>query len=164
MRHHCHARTFLFFPCGQLGPRSPDCWGFKITHNGTVKSVPLPWTTDRLVAETSTRNNIQNSQETNIHVPGEIRTRNPSKQATTCQRFRQCGHRNRLVRTSYYISQALLCASEVCILCPLRTRYTRTVKYINIISQLNDCQGLNLLVLTKTHIYYMQNEVLFQYY
>ena len=43
-----------------------------------------------------------NTHETDIHAPGEIRTRNPSKQAVTYPRFRQRGH-----GTSLFIKYAV---------------------------------------------------------
>ena len=48
--------TFFFF-CGaatQHGPWSPHSWGFWITHNDALRSVGLLWTSDQLIAETST--------------------------------------------------------------------------------------------------------------
>jgi len=66
--------TFLYmillsflFSCGaaaQGGPWPLHSWGFWITHNDASQSVGLLWRSDRLVAETSTR------QQTNIHAPG----------------------------------------------------------------------------------------------
>jgi hypothetical protein len=47
--------------------------------SGTPHSVGLLWTSDRPVAETPDK--TQHSQETDIHVPGGIRTRNSSKRA-----------------------------------------------------------------------------------
>jgi hypothetical protein len=38
--------------------------------------------------------NTQHSQQTDIHVPGGIRTRNPSKRAAADLRLRPRGHRN----------------------------------------------------------------------
>ena len=46
-----------FFFCGaaaQCGPWPPHSWGFEITHNDASQSVGLLWTSDQLVAETST--------------------------------------------------------------------------------------------------------------
>jgi hypothetical protein len=54
--------------------------GFMVTHIwGTTQSVGLLWTRDQLVAETSTWQNTQHSQETDIDAPGGIRTHDPSK-------------------------------------------------------------------------------------
>ena len=47
----------FFFPCGvaaQRGPWPPHFWGFLITHNDAPQSVGLLWTSDQLVAKTST--------------------------------------------------------------------------------------------------------------
>ena len=48
---------FNFFFCGaatQRGPWPHHSWGFLITHNDASQSVGLLWTSDQLVAETST--------------------------------------------------------------------------------------------------------------
>ena len=42
--------------------------------------------------------NTQHSQETDIHAPGEIRIRNPSKRAAADTRLRPSGHWNRLIQ------------------------------------------------------------------
>ena len=62
-------------PSGQEAPLS-RC--FYITHDDAPQSVALLWTSDQLAAETSTS---QHTQQTDIHVPGGIRTRNTSKRA-----------------------------------------------------------------------------------
>jgi len=49
------------------------------SHVGTPHSVGLLWTSDQPDAEISTWKHT--SQETNIHAPGGIRTRSPSKRA-----------------------------------------------------------------------------------
>ena len=59
-----------------------------------TQSVRLPWTSDRYVAKNS--DNTQQSQETNIHAPGEIRTLNPSKRVAVEPRLTQRGYRDRL--------------------------------------------------------------------
>ena len=54
-------RFVLFVFCGaaaQCGPWSPHSWGFLITHNDASQSVGLLWTSDKLVAETSTWQHI----------------------------------------------------------------------------------------------------------
>jgi len=46
-----------FFSCGaaaQRGPWPPHSSGFEITHNDASQSAGLLWTSDQLVAETST--------------------------------------------------------------------------------------------------------------
>jgi len=47
------------------------------SHSDTPDSVELLWTSDQTDVEIS--NKTQQSQETKIHDPGGIRTRNPSK-------------------------------------------------------------------------------------
>jgi len=46
------------------------------------------------LTQRSLYDNTQHSQETNIHAPCEIQTRNPSKQAAADQRLRPHGHRD----------------------------------------------------------------------
>ena len=53
----------------------------------------LLWTSDQPDAETS--DNTHHSQETDMRVPGGIRTRNPGKEAATNPRLRPRGHRDR---------------------------------------------------------------------
>jgi hypothetical protein len=53
-----------------------------ITHNDAPQSAGLNWTSDQLVAETSTW------QHTNIHAPGGIRTHNRSRRAAADLRFK----------------------------------------------------------------------------
>jgi hypothetical protein len=62
-----------------------------ITLRHTPQSVGLLWTRDRPVAENSTWQH-KHSQETNIHAPGGIRTRDPSKHSATDLRLRRRGH------------------------------------------------------------------------
>ena len=62
---------FVF--CGaaaQCWPWPPHSWGFLITHNDASQSVGLHWTSDQLVAETSTWQHI--TQQTNIHAPHPV--------------------------------------------------------------------------------------------
>jgi hypothetical protein len=65
-----------------------------ITLRHTPQSGGLLWTRDRPVAETSTWQHVR-SQETNIHAPCGIRTRNPSKRSATDPRLRPSGHWDR---------------------------------------------------------------------
>jgi hypothetical protein len=53
----------------QRGLWPPHTQGFLITHNDAPQSVGILWTSDQLVAETSTWQHT-----TNIHAPGGIRT------------------------------------------------------------------------------------------
>jgi hypothetical protein len=50
------------------------------------------WTSDQLVAETSTWQHTQHSQQTDIHAPGGIRNCNPSKRAAADLRLIPRGH------------------------------------------------------------------------
>jgi hypothetical protein len=52
----------------RLWPPRPR--SFLITHNDTPQSVGLLWTSDQLVAETSTRQQTTHTKQTNIHAPG----------------------------------------------------------------------------------------------
>jgi hypothetical protein len=65
-----------------------------ITLRHTPQSIGLLRTRDRPVAETSTWQH-KHSQETNIHAPGGIRTRDPSKRSAADLRLRPRGHRDR---------------------------------------------------------------------
>ena len=60
------------------------------SHSDTPHWVGLFWTSNQLVAVTST------SQQTDIHAAGEIRTHYPRKRAAADQRLRPRGHRDRL--------------------------------------------------------------------
>ena len=54
---HTHIYIYILFSCGaaaQRGPWPPHSWGFLITHYDASQSVRLLWTSDQLVAETST--------------------------------------------------------------------------------------------------------------
>jgi hypothetical protein len=57
----------------------PQSRGFLITHNDAPQSVGILWTSDQLVAETST---WQHTQQKNIYAPYEIRTDDRSRRAT----------------------------------------------------------------------------------
>jgi len=75
------------------GPRSHHCRGFIISlGHTTLGRAPLDKksTTSRPLPD-----NTQHSQETDIHAPGGIRNRHPSKQAAADPRLRPRGHRNR---------------------------------------------------------------------
>ena len=56
-----------------------------------------PWTSDCFVTATPPRNS-QQIQQTNIHVPGGIRTRNPSNRKAADPHLRPRGHRDWLLR------------------------------------------------------------------
>ena len=63
---------------------------FSITCNDASQSVGLPWMSDQPKAETSTSQHT--TLNTDIHVPGGIRTHNPSKQAVVDPHFKPRGH------------------------------------------------------------------------
>ena len=89
------------FFCGaaaQLGPSPPHSRGFQITHNDAPQSIGLLWTSDQLVAETSTS---QHSQQTDIYAPCGIRTHNLSGRAAAELRLRPRGHWDR--RATYIV-------------------------------------------------------------
>jgi hypothetical protein len=65
-----------------------------ITLRHTPQWVGLLWTRDRPGAETSSWQH-KHSQETNSHVPGGIRTHDPSKRSATDQRRKPLGHWDR---------------------------------------------------------------------
>ena len=60
------------------------------THNDTSQSVVLLWTSDQLVAESSTW--LHTTLTTYIHAPGEIRTHNLSRRAAAHLRLRPHAH------------------------------------------------------------------------
>ena len=78
------------------GPGPPNSRNFQITHNEAPQSIGLLWTSDQLVAETSTctTHNIHNEQ-TSIHT-GWIRTHNLSRRAAADPRLRPHDHWGRL--------------------------------------------------------------------
>jgi hypothetical protein len=76
----------------QRGLWPPRSRGFLITHNDAPQSVRILWTSDQLVAETST---WQHTQQTNIHAPGGIRTYDRSRGAVVDLRLRPRGHWDR---------------------------------------------------------------------
>ena len=85
---------FLFGATAPSGPGPSHSRGFLTTHNDAPQSVGLLWTSDRLVAETSTWQ--YTTLTTNIHAPGGIRTHNISRRAATDLRLRPRGHWDRL--------------------------------------------------------------------
>jgi hypothetical protein len=74
------------------------------SHSNTSNSVGLLWTIDQPDAEGPLTDKTQHSQETDIHSPAGIRTRNPSKRATLGPRLRPRGHRNRQYVCVYVIT------------------------------------------------------------
>jgi len=66
----------------------------------------LLWMSDQLVAETSTWQHTQHSQQINVHAPGGIRTHNLSRRAAADLCLRLCGHWDRLTRSLVHINSA----------------------------------------------------------
>jgi hypothetical protein len=98
------------------GPGPPYCRGFTITlRHTTLGRIPL----DGLLAVFLT---TQRCQETDIHVPGGIRTRNPSKQVDADPRLRPRGHWDRpcLTLTKMYKSACDLYQIAMGLYRPLR--------------------------------------------
>jgi hypothetical protein len=71
-------------------PVSP---GFLITHNDTLRSEGLLSTSDQFVADTP--DNIQHTQQTNIHAHGGIRNYDRTRRAAADLRLRPRGHWDR---------------------------------------------------------------------
>jgi len=98
--HFCNGyfEVYLFFFLFFLWPLDPMSGhgfllrSFVITLNGhKSQSVGLLRTSDQ-PAQKPLPGNTQHSQQTDIHVPGGIRTRNPSKRAAAEPRLRPGGH------------------------------------------------------------------------
>jgi len=94
-KHHMFISVFLsLYPSlsthGRCG-RYSYTWSHPVTY---THSVGLLWTSDRPIVETSTWQHT--TLTTDIHAPGGIRTRNPSKRAAADPRLRARGHRERL--------------------------------------------------------------------
>jgi hypothetical protein len=64
------------------------------SHSDTPHSVGLFWTSDQ-PTQRSLPENTQHPQETDLHDPGGIRTRDPSKRAPADPRLRLHGHWDR---------------------------------------------------------------------
>ena len=79
-----------FFP-DATAPIIESSW----SHSDTPQSVGLLWTCEQPNIETSTWKHSQNSQQTDIHAPGGIRSHNPSKRAAEDPRLRPRGHWDR---------------------------------------------------------------------
>jgi hypothetical protein len=90
-----NASYYLFWrdspPVGQGLP----IHGVSSTHNDAPQSVGLLWTSDQLVAETSTWQHIHHSQQTGLLAIGGIRTHNLSRRAASDLRLRPRGHWDR---------------------------------------------------------------------
>ena len=78
------------------GPRPVHYQGFMITLRHTPQSVGLLWTSDQLVADTSTWQHT--TLRIDIHAPSGVRTRNPSKRAAADSRLKPRCRWDRLLR------------------------------------------------------------------
>jgi hypothetical protein len=91
----------------QRGLWPPHSWDFSITHNDAPQSVWLLCMRDQLIAESQRPlpGNTQHSQETDIHVPGGIRTNDLKWRAAMDLRLRPCGHwdLHEFVFTRFYV-------------------------------------------------------------
>jgi len=92
MAYYCSTMFFLARqpPTPRSRPGPPHSRGFYITHNDAPHSEGLVWTSDQLVAETSTWQHA--TLTTNFHAPGGIRTHNLSRRAVADLRHRPHGH------------------------------------------------------------------------
>jgi hypothetical protein len=108
--------------CGsaaQHGLSPPHSWGFLITHNDVPQSVRFLWTSDQLIAETSTWQH-KYTQHTNIHAPSGIQTHNRSRRGAIDLRLRPSGywdwplivHWHSIL---YCLQQTKQCANAVCL-------------------------------------------------
>ena len=97
----CKTTGPFFFPVTKRPDSSswPPLRGFTIHSLGTPLSVRLLWTSDQPDAETSTWQKTTLARD--IHAPGRIRTRNPSKRVAAYQQHRQRGHRNRQLQNTH---------------------------------------------------------------
>ena len=86
---------FFYVATAHTVPGSPHYWGFMITlRHSTLDRTPC----GQVISPTQRHllDNIQHSQETDIHSPGGIQTHNSTKQATANPRLRPRGHWDRL--------------------------------------------------------------------
>jgi len=92
---------FILFVCLFLalqpasGSGPPHSRGFQITHKDASQSIELLWTSDQLVAETSTWQHTTLTTDKHPCLLGGIRTYSVSKRAAADPRLRQRGHWDR---------------------------------------------------------------------
>jgi hypothetical protein len=102
--------------------RPPRSRGFLITHNDTQHSVGLLWTSDQLVPE---RPLPDNTQQTNIHALGGIRTNDRSRRADLDLRLRPRGHwyHSKRYHLNYtYRQVSYYCIGQSCCCSKIRTK------------------------------------------
>jgi hypothetical protein len=118
---------FLSGSAAQRGIWPPHLQGFLITHD-TPQSVGLLRTSVHPVANTSTWQH-QHTQQTNIHAPGGIQTRDRSRRAAVDLRLKPRGHWDRLpmqLRLLYRASGMFLNTPRLIMI--TQTLYTVSVK------------------------------------
>jgi hypothetical protein len=91
----------IFRPAAQPGLWPPRSRSFLITNNDQPQSVGLLWTSDQLVADTSTWQHTIHTKQTNIHARGGIRTHDRNRRAAVDLRVRPHGHWDRRYTTLY---------------------------------------------------------------
>jgi hypothetical protein len=122
-----HLILYLYFFSGStahLGLWPPRPWCFFITHNDASQSLRLLWTSDQLVAETST---WQHTQQINIHTHGGIWTHDRSRRAAVELRLRTRGHWD---RPHIWVSNIIFLNIRSCcfaFICYTNSRRLRTI-------------------------------------
>jgi len=96
---------FVFGATAPNGPWPPHSRGFYITHD-KPQSVGLLWTSNQVVAETSTRQHT--TLTTNIHALGGIRTHNLIRRAAAYSRLWTA----RLLGPAWQMLLNIICVSE----------------------------------------------------
>jgi hypothetical protein len=84
------------------------------TPNDAPQSVGVLWTSDQLVAETSTWQH-NHTQQKNIHAPGGIRTHDRSRRAAVDLRLRPRGHWDRHCKTLPKLNKVIIKCTVHCI-------------------------------------------------
>jgi hypothetical protein len=91
--------------------------GSLITHNDAPQSVGLLWTSDQLVAETSTWQHTTHTTDNrlNIHAPGGIRTHDRSRRAAVDLSLRPSGYWERHSKTLPTLNEVIIQCTVQCI-------------------------------------------------
>ena len=119
LHYHCKWETeiereecFFFFICRNSPTRAQAASLLKVSRlqTDTPPSVGLPWTSNQ-PSQRPLPDNTQHSQQADIHAPGGIRTRNPSKLAAAIPRLRPRSHRDRQIRALVIYCQLLTMCS-----------------------------------------------------
>ena len=119
------------------GPRPPHCWGFEITFRYiTLCRTSLDeWSACHRDLQLTTHNTHKRERDREIHVPGDIWTRNPSKQIATYPRLRPHSHRDQHIQLHSYnnklISEQTTGKSNPLFksACDLQLQHTNTTEY-----------------------------------